>query len=190
MRARLNALATGFERLSGREQGMVLFLALAFIGVIFGFGGFLVNRDLDSRGKRIQAKAEKLQELAALRGDYQRRLAEQNRLAAEVKGNQDLRILSYLEDLSRKANIDLGNAAERPGNPTGSEQVKEESAEVMVQNVSIDRLHEFLRQIEQGNSLVKVRQLKIRTRFDNKEKLDASVTVGTFKPSSASGSPG
>lgn len=184
MRARLNALATGFERLSGREQGMVLFLALAFIGIIFGFGGFLVNRDLASRNKRIDAKSGQLRELAELRGDYQRRLAEQNRLATEVRGNQGLRILSYLEELSKKANIDLGNAAERPGNPTGSEQVKEESAEVMVQNVSIDRLYEFLRQIEQGNPLVKVRQLKIRTRFDNKEMLDASVTVGTFKPAS------
>jgi general secretion pathway protein M len=182
MRAKLNALATAFERLSGREQGMVLFLSLAIIGIIFGFGGFLVNRDLNARHKRIEATADKLKEIAELRGDYQRRLADQNRLAAEVKGNANIRILSYLEDLARKASIDLGNAAERPGSATGSEQVKEEAAEVMIQNVSLDRLYEFLRQIEQGNPLVKVRQLKIRTRFDDKTKLDASVTVGTFKP--------
>lgn len=187
MRDRINALATAFERLSAREQGMVLFLSLAFIGIIFGFGGFLVNRDLDTRKKRIEAKAEQLREIAELRGDYQRRLAEQNRLATEVKGNQNLRILSYLEDLSKKANISLGNAQERQGTPTGSEQVKEEAAEVMVQNVSLDRLYEFLRQIEQGNPLVKVRQLKIKTRFDDKTMLDASITVGTFKPA---GSPG
>jgi hypothetical protein len=187
MRARINALAANFERLSGREQGMVLFLALAFIGVVFGFGGFLVNRDLDVRKKRIEAKSEKLREIAELRSDYQRRLAEQTRLANDVKQNQNMRILSYLEELSKKANISLGNAQERPGSPTGSEQVKEEAAEVMVQNVSLDRLHEFLRQIELGNPLVKVRQLKIKTRFDDKTMLDASVTVGTFKPT---GSPG
>jgi hypothetical protein len=184
MRARLTAIATAFERLSAREQGMVLFLVIAFVGMVVGFGGFLVNRDLDLRKKRIISKSEKLKEIAELKGDYQRRLSEQQRLAADVKHNQTTRILSYLEDLAKRSNVDLGNAAERPGTATGSEQVKEEAAEVMVQNVSLDRLYEFLRQIEQGNPLVKVRQLKIKTRFDNKEMLDASITVGTFKPAS------
>ena len=182
MKDKLEALTTAYERLSAREQMMTLFLALAFIGAIVGFGGFLVNRDLDLREKRIAAKADKLKEIAALRTDYQRRLADQNRLAAEVKQNSSIRILSYLEELARKANLDLGNAAERSGGATGSEQVREEAAEVTVKNVSLDRLYEFLRQIEQGNPLVKVRQLKIQTRFDNKEMLDASITVGTFKP--------
>lgn len=182
MKERLKTIAAAFERLSAREQGMVLFIVVAVFAAVVGFGGYLVNKDLTARKVRIAASSEKLKEIAELRGDYQRRLAEQNRLAAEVKGNQSLRILSYLEELAKNAHIELGNAAERAGGATGSDQVKEEAAEVMVQNVSLDRLYEFLRQIEQGNPLVKVRQLKIKTRFDNKEMLDASVTVGTFKP--------
>jgi hypothetical protein len=186
MKARLHAIAAAFERLSVREQGMVLFLVVAFLGMILGFGGFLINRDLDLRHKRIASKSEKLKEIAELKGDYQRRLAEQENLAKSVKQNSSTRILSYLEDLAKRSSVDLGNAAERPGAPTGSEQVKEEAAEVMVQNVSLDRLYEFLRQIEQGNPLVKVRALKIKNRFDNKEMLDASITVGTYKPGTSS----
>jgi hypothetical protein len=185
IKARLDAISAAFERLSQREQVMVLFLVVALLGIFLGFGGFLVKRDIDLRKKRIAAKIEKLKELGELKVDYQRRLTDQNRLAADVKKNQSLRILSYLEDLAKKSNVDLGNAAERSGPATGSDQVKEEAAEVMVQNVSLDRLYEFLRQIEQGNPLVKVRQLKIRTRFDNKEMLDASITVGTFKPATS-----
>lgn len=186
MKARLHAIAVAFERMSGREQAMVLLLVLAFIGALVGFGGYVVNRDLAVRNKRIALKLEKLKELAELRSDYQRRLSDQNRLANEVKQNQGTRILSYLEDLAKRAKVDLQNAAERTGPSTGSDQVKEEAAEVMVQNVSLDRLYELLRSIEQGNPLVKVRQLKIKTRFDNKEMLDASITVGTFKPASSS----
>jgi hypothetical protein len=186
IKSKLSQIAAAFERLSQREQVMVLFLAVALLGMFLGFGGFLTKRDLDLRKKRIAAKTEKLRELGELKVDYQRRLLDQNKLSADVKKNQNLRILSYLEDLAKKSNVDLGNAAERSGAATGSDQVKEEAAEVMVQNVSLDRLYEFLKQIEQGNPLVKVRQLKIRTRFDNKEMLDASITVGTFKPATNS----
>lgn len=184
MRAKLNQVAAAFERLSGREQIMVAFMVVALLGMIVGFGGYFVNKDLTTKRKRIAAKMKKLEEIAALRSDYQRRLNEQKRLADEVRGNRNTRILSYLEGLSKKANIELQNASERQGEATGSEQVKEEAAEVMVKNVSLDRLYEFLRRIEQGNRLVKVRRLKIKTRFDNKEMLDASITVGTFKPTS------
>jgi hypothetical protein len=184
MRAKLSQIAAAFERISGREQVMVLFMIVAFIGMVLGFGGYFVSKDLSSKRKRIAAKMEKLNEIAQLRGDYQRRLAEQKRLADEVRRNKETRILSYLEGLSQRANIELKNASERQGEATGSDQVKEEAAEVMIQNVSLDRLYEFLRQIEEGNRLVKVRRLKIKTRFDNKEMLDANVTVGTFKPTS------
>ncbi len=184
MKAKLSQFAAAFERLSGREQGMVLLMIVLLIGMIVGFGGYFVNKDLSSKHKRIAAKIEKLKEIGQLRGDYQRRLNEQKRLADEVRRNKETRILSYLEGLSQKANIELKNASERQGEVTGSDLVKEEAAEVLIQNVSLDRLYEFLRQIEEGNRLVKVRRLKIKTRFDNKEMLDASVTVGTFKPTS------
>ncbi len=182
MKARLQQLVVSFERLSGREQGMVLFMVVAVAAMVFGLGGYFVSRDLGARAKRIDAKLAKLEEIAALKQDYQARLAEQQRLASEVRGNAGTSILSYLESLSTRASVELRNASERPGEPTGSEQVREEAAEVTISNVSIDRLHEFLRQIEEGNRLVKVRRIKIKTRFDDAQKLDATVTVGTFKP--------
>lgn len=182
MKQQLGQLTAAFERLSGREQGMVLFMIVAILGMIFGFGGYFVNKDLTARSKRIAAKTNKLEEIGRLRTDYQRRLNEQKRIANEVRSNKSMRILSYLEDLSKKANIELGNASERGGEPTGSDLVKEEAAEVMIKNVSLDRLYDFLERIEKGNRLVKVRRLKIKKRFDNNKMLDATVTVGTFKP--------
>lgn len=140
MKERLQGLTASFERLSAREQALALVLVAVLFTAVIGFGGYLVNRNLDLRKKRIAAKVEQLKVIAELRGDYQRRLSEQNRLAAEVKNNQSMRILSYLEELARNARIDLGNASERPGGATGADTVKEEAAEVVVQNVSLDWL--------------------------------------------------
>jgi general secretion pathway protein M len=182
MREQLKQLATGFERLSGREQAMVLFMVIALGSMVLGLTGYLVNRDLGARAKRIDAKLEKLRQIAELKSDYQARLAQQQQLANEVRSNGSTRILSYLEDASRRADLELKNATERAGEPTGSEQVKEESAEVTVTNVSLDRLHAFLDLVETGNRLVRIRRLKIKTRFDNPQMLDATVTVSTYKP--------
>ncbi|MEO1338696.1 MAG: hypothetical protein AAFV29_23835, partial [Myxococcota bacterium] len=142
------------------------------------------SRSIAATQKRIKVKESKLVEVGELRTDYQRRLNEQQRIANRVRSNNNLRLLSYLEDKGKQAGIELKNITERPGENTGSEQVKEEAAEVSVKKVSLDRLYEFLRQVEQGNPLVKVRRLKIKQRFDDRQMLDASVTVGTFKTSS------
>jgi len=173
-----------YDRLSAREQVLVFVTIVALAAMVLGFTGYLVSRDLDRRRVRIEAKIAKLEDVAALRSDYRRRLAEQEALAAEVKRNANTRILSYLESLSEKAGIELANVRGRRGEATGSDLVTEDAAEVEIRNVSIDRLDAFLKAIESGNRLVKVRRLKVKTRFDNPEMLDAQINVGTFKPSS------
>lgn len=89
-------------------------------------------------------------ELANLRGDYQRRLADQNRLASEIRKNNSVRLLSYIEEVSKHAGINVENAQERPGQATGSDILKEEAAEITVKSVSIDRLYDFLKRVEEG----------------------------------------
>ena len=181
MRALIDRVAAAFDSLTSREQLASVGLAALLVLMTLGFGSYLLGRDIERREKRIAAKISKLKEVAELRSDYKRRLAEQKRIANQVKGNNKMRILSYLENLSGKAYIELKNASERQGEPTGSDFVKEEAAEVKITDVSLDRLHDFLRRIEEGNPLVKVRRLRVETRFDNPEMLDAVVTVGTFK---------
>jgi general secretion pathway protein M len=184
MRQFMDNTWAAFDRLSAREQVLVFVMVVAILGMIVGFGGYLVRSDLQKREVRIEAKLDKLREVAALRSDYRRRLAEQKALAQEVRGNANTRVLSYLESMSERANIELANVRGRRGEATGSDLVTEDAAEVEIRNVSIDRLDAFLKAIEDGNRLVKVRRLKIRTRFDNPEMLDAQINVGTFKPAS------
>jgi type II secretory pathway component PulM len=184
MRTVISDLGAAFERLSSREQRLLLLVGLLLFISLVGFTSYFVGRDLDRREKRIAAKAESLEELGALKIDYQRRLAEQNRLAAEIRKNNTVRLLSYIEDIYKKTGIDVASMQEGKGGSTGSELLKEEAAEVTVKNVTINRLYDFLKRLEEGNRLVKVRGLKVKRRFDNPKMLDATVTVGTFKTTS------
>ena len=185
MKSRIASITASFERLSGREQLTAILLIFLLSGLVVGLGSYFVNKDLSRRDARIAAKLTKLDNLAKLRNDYQRRLADQNRLASEIRRNNDPRLLSYIEEISKQSSITLKNAAERNSGDSGGGVLKEVAAEVQVENVSIDRLYDFLKRLEEGNRLVKVRKLVVETRFDNKKRLNAKVTVGTFKTSEA-----
>jgi hypothetical protein len=181
MKSQIDSLTAAFERLSGREQIMTLFMVISIFAFLLGMSTYFVQNDLVRRSARIAAKEKKLVLLQGLRADYQRRLADQNRLAAEIQKNNSTRLLSYLETVSKQANTEIRNAAERTGQAGATGNIREVAAEVSVQNVSIDRLYDFLKRIEGGNRLIKVRKLEIKSRFDNPKMLDAKVTVGTFK---------
>lgn len=183
MMNRLSSLGASFERLSGREQVTALLLVILLSTLFVGSGGYFVSKDLSRREARINAKLKNLKKLAGLRSDYQRRLSEQRQLAAKIRQNNRTRLLSYIEKVSKEASTPIKNAAERAGQPTGSELLREVAAEVTVENVSIDRLYDFLDRLEKGNKMVKVRKLEVKARFDNQKMLNAKVTVGTFKTS-------
>lgn len=177
-------LTGSFERLSRREQVMVLFVIVVGFGFVLGMANYLVSKDLAKREKRIEAKLAQLHQIAGLRGDYQRRLAEQNRIAGEIRRNNGMRLLSYIEETAKRSSIEIGNAQDRAGAQLGGGVLKEEDAEISIRDVSIDRLYDFLKRLEEGNALVKVRQLKVRKRYADPKRLEATITVGTFKTTS------
>ena len=113
MRAWFHQMSASFDRLSAREQVSTLGLVILLVAMIVGVGGFFVSRDLAKRERRITEKISTLREIAALQGDYRRRSDEQDRLAKEVETNATLRMLSYLEGLGKKANVEFQTASER-----------------------------------------------------------------------------
>lgn len=186
MRAQIDALYAAFERLSSREQSLLLLVLVLVLAGVVGFGSYFTSRSISRTERRIDAKLEQLREIAELRADYQARLREQQRLTNEVRANASTRILSHVEKVAREAGVELANAAERPGQPTGSPEVREESARVTVNAVSIDRLDAFLRQLDGGNRLVQVHELRVEPNYENPKRLDATITVGTYKATGGS----
>lgn len=160
---------------------MLLLIIVLVLSGIVGFGSFFVSRSVARQEQRIEAKIDQLREIGELRADYQARLRSQQRLTSEVRANARTRILSHVEKVAREAGVDLKNASERPGQPTGSPEVREENAKVTVEAVSIDRLDAFIRRLDEGTRLVKVREVRMSPNYENPKLLNATITVGTFK---------
>lgn len=181
MKERIDAALNAFERLSSREQSLLLLVCVLVLVGVVGFSSLFLSRSLARQDKRIEAKLEQLQEVARLRADYQARLREKQRLTAEVRANRGTRILSHVERVAREVGVELKNASQRAGRATGSPQVVEEMAEVRIMAVSINRLDDFLKGLDGGSRLIVVRGVRIEKNFENPELLNATISVGTFK---------
>lgn len=181
MKERYDALMAGFERLSSREQSLLLLVVVLVLAGLVGFGSYFTSRSLAKQERRIERRVEQLREVAQLRSDYQARLREQQRLTSEVKNNRRTRLLSYLERVAKDVDVTMQDVEQRTDKPTGSPEVREEMAKVSIKAVSANRLDAFLRGVDQGNRLVVVRSVRITPNFENPKRLNATISVGTFK---------
>ena len=180
MSEQLENIFASFERLSAREQSLILLLIALAVVMCLGSSWFFVSRHLHRTNQRIESKISQLSEIMSLREDYQARLKQQQKLTQEIRNNRNP-LLSYVENIARRSGVNLNNASERAGPSTGTPLVKETRARVSLNAVSITALNKFLTAIEKGNRLVKIRGIQIIPNFENPKKLDATVTVGTFK---------
>ncbi|MBX2812827.1 MAG: hypothetical protein KTR25_13500 [Myxococcales bacterium] len=181
MDERFDALYASFERLSSRDQSLLLLTIVLMFASLIGFSSYLVSRSITRQERRIEAKLTRLRHIHELRADYQARLRQQKRLTNEIRSNNRTRILSHVERIAKAASIDLKNASERPGQPTGSPEVREEVAKVSVESVSLDRLNDFLKRLDQSSRLVVVRGVRISPNYEKPKRLNATITISTFK---------
>lgn len=86
-----------------------------------------------------------------------------------------------LQNVSTQLDLTLNDLHEKK-NILSGEKVVEITVKVNLKKLSIDRLTAFIDAVESNPSgLVKVIQLKIKSRFDAPDLLDAQMTVATWK---------
>jgi hypothetical protein len=177
------SLGAALDRMSDRERKLV-FLTAAVAIVLFG--GLLVTLTqsaLESKAKRVQTKQEQLASIQALEERYKEAEADEKRALQRLQTNTTS-LFSHLQKTAGTLGLTLSDLAERqlPVKDTG---VTEVTVDVNLKSLSVDKLTQFLEQIEGADKggLIKVTKLKVKTRHDTEDLLDVTVTVATWKKS-------
>lgn len=100
----------------------------------------------------------------------------------DVKKGYDTSLSTTLESLGGKAGIkeNIESIKERPIVP--SELFDESIVDVRLSKVTLAQLTDFLYSIEYDKTrLLRVKELRLRTRFDNKQLFDVSFQVSTYR---------
>jgi outer membrane biogenesis lipoprotein LolB len=178
----LDNLKASFDRMNDRERRLVLLTAT--VAAVLLIGGIVLGTGsaLDSREKRVKKQQEQLDQILSFESDYRAAEAAEKQAVSRLTSNK-ISLFSRLNQAATKLGLSLRDLNEREVPVKDAEDVKEVRVEVNVKNISIDKLNEFIKEIEgeRSDGLVKVMKMKVKTRHDNDEMLDANLTVATWK---------
>jgi general secretion pathway protein M len=175
-----NALASAeqfFARLSAREKIFVSAFAGALTVCILALVAFGFSRAIHRRQESIEEKSKALSEIGSLASTYRERDARRRQLEERLR--VPVKLFTYIDDLSKKQGIEIGDMQDR-GTTTGADKISESVVEFDLSKLTLDKLTSFLNAIERGPHLVKVTKIRIRTRLDDPNAVDASLTVATY----------
>ncbi|MCC7073141.1 MAG: type II secretion system protein M [Deltaproteobacteria bacterium] len=175
-----------FARLSEREKRLVLITSVVAV-VLLGFLGVTaVNAAVERRGKRVAMRQDELAQLDVLRDRYRDAEEAEKKSAAQIRSNSQS-LFSVVQKAATEVGLPVPDLQERRTPAKDSTDVQEVSVDVNVKEISVDKLTTLLEKIEgkRSDGVVKVTKLKVKTRFDNADMLEASLTVSTWRSSSA-----
>ena len=184
-------VTAAFTRMSERERRLVtLLVGVAFVLIVLG-GAWIGSSLLDKRQKRVAMRNDEIKQLDAKRDQYQEAVAAEAKSKSRITTNT-ASLFSLLQKAAADVGLSLNDLNERRSPVKDAPDVTEVTVDVNLKEITVDKLDTLLEKIEgkRSDGVIKVTKLKVKTRFDNPELLEASMTVSTWKSASSTPSSG
>jgi general secretion pathway protein M len=179
MRQLLNDLRARFEQLSAREKRLVMVAGGAVLLFILFITVISFSNSANTHRRRTQEKLAKLQQVQQLAASYNQATAARNAIEQQLT-NSDVRLLSYISDKATAAGLDAPNMTPKGEVGIGDGKIMESTIELYFTDVDLRKLTDFLRSVESGPGIVKVKHLRIEPRAAS-QTLTAWATIATYK---------
>jgi len=168
-----------FGRLSPRERVMVSAAAASVAAFIILMTASWISRGTTETQRRIEEKTRVLSQVAELADGYRRAQAERQAIEARLKAPA-IPLMTHVSQTGQTFGIEVGDL--RPaGNPEETEGIVAESVEVSLPRIDPAKLGRFLQALEGGQGVVRVRRVRLATRADDPNVVDATVVVSNFQ---------
>ncbi len=165
--------------LSQRERAMVTAAALAVVLFFVWLVAHQIGAGLSRREASVEQKTKVLSQIGKLAEGYRKRQAEKQALEARLKGSP-VQLMSVISQTGATLGIQVNDL--RPtGAPTEAEGIREESVEVNLARIELQRVALLVQSLERGAGVVKVRRIRITTRSDDPMLVDATLVVSTYQ---------
>lgn len=184
--ASLSQLPQMFARLTEREKRLVLITGTVGVVFVCFLGVSAINGALDKREKRVSMRRDELAQLEVLRERYKDAQEAEKKSAAQLHSNTQS-LFTLVQKASTEVGLPVPDLQERRTPVKDAADLQEVSVDVTMKEISVDKLTTLLEKIEgrRSDGIVKVTKLRVKTRFDNPEMLEANLTVSTWRSSAA-----
>jgi general secretion pathway protein M len=100
-------------------------------------------------------------------------------LQARLRGTP-IQLMSHISQAGATLGIQVNDL--RPtGSPAEADGLKEESVEVNLARIELQKLAALLQSLERGGGVVKVRRIRLTTRSDDPALVDVTLVVSTYQ---------
>ncbi len=176
-----------FSRMSEREKRLVLLTsAVAAVLIIAGIVT-LLDSAVAKRDKQVAMRRDEIAQLDALRDKYEEAVQAEERSKKRIVTN-NASLFSLLQKAAGEVGLSLNDLNERRLPVKEAPDITEVTVDVNLKEITVDKLDTLLEKIEgkRTDGVIKIGRMKVKTRFDHPDMLEASMTVSTWK-SSATG---
>jgi general secretion pathway protein M len=175
-------------RLSGREK-LVVIVGTALVACLLFWVMIWepVQDHLATLNRRIQAKKVELRQIQELAARYQRLKVADAELQGRLQGARGFSTLSYLEKLALEHDIRNKITQMRARGTETGRYFKENPIEIKMEKISLPELVKYLYELENPKqrdnvtAVLRVKQLRVHQRFENKSLLDVTLQVSTYE---------
>jgi len=176
-----NPVSQALANLSDRERTLVGVTVLVAFVLIVGGSVLWANGKLKSKKFALKDRQEKLSQILSLESAYKKQQKTKRKDAGRLDKN-NITLSPYLEGITRELGLKLENIKARTVKvkETGYEQ---ELVDVTFKGLSINALHDLVKEVEgpKSKGVVKVVKMNVSTRHDDDKKLNAKLTIATWK---------
>lgn len=169
-------------RVTQRERAFLILGAAALALTAFYVGVFEpVAQKLDQMDRRIALQSNRHSELAQISknfGQLRESVAATEKRLTRSKG---FSIMSHLENLAVKSEVKDRVVQMKPKQGQTTRFYKENLVEIKMEKVTLSTLVKYLHQVENSPELLRIRELKVKPRFDNPNMVDAVFTISAFE---------
>ena len=181
MKELLARLRNIYQGLSSQERILVTIAAagvgaaLVFLIVVNPVLGASASADL-----RVATAQQELELVQRLRREYDEVHGRLATVEERIRNGPRGEIFTTLEKLAAESVVKVDSM--EPRTSPASDAYRETKVQVALKSVTLAQLVNYLHKIDSSDQVLSIKSLRIRTRKDKPELLDATFTVSSFEP--------
>lgn len=173
------------SQLSQRDRFALIVGGAVVVVVLIVFAVILPYQDALARlDTKIAARQRQLQQVEILRGQFlalQRQLRDADR---RLDSSRNFSLFSFIEGITTQVASKENLVYMRPQPAAAQDGYQENSVEIKLEKIRLDQLVRMLYDIQNADAFLQVKNMRVKTRFDDRTLLDVVLTVSAYGRSS------
>ena len=170
-----------FSQMNQRER-IFLIIGVLFVLVTLVYFGLVApyQKSLHGLDRKIASRQQQLADMQTLRRQYVQLKQNLNAVQQRLDQESAFSMFSFIESLAVRHVGRENLVYMRPQPPAEKDGFREESVEIKLERVDLPQLVGLLYEVESAEMPLQVKNLRIKTRFDDRHRLDSVMTVASF----------